>query len=104
MESKEAHLIVSIHAPVGGATGDNLLIRRGAEVSIHAPVGGATIGKNGNQIMFERQKGDNSWRKLKGQKAMYGPSVAGSFRKIRDDIEPPIIAYLRNKYGQYADR
>ncbi|MFB2661989.1 hypothetical protein [Shewanella mangrovisoli] len=61
------------------------------------------IGKNGNQIMFERQKGDNSWRKLKGQKAMYGPSVAGSFRKIRNDIEPPIIAYLRNKYGQYSD-
>ncbi|MEL4371418.1 hypothetical protein [Shewanella xiamenensis] len=62
------------------------------------------IGKNGNQIMFQRRRGDNSWRELKGQKSMYGPSVAGSFRKIRDDIEPPIIAYLRNKYGQYADR
>ena len=62
------------------------------------------IGRNGNQIMFQRQKGDNSWRKLKGQKAMYGPSVAGSFSKIRDDIEPPIIAHLRNKYGQYANR
>lgn len=60
------------------------------------------IGKNGNQIMFQRQKGDNSWRKLKGQKSLYGPSVAGSFSKIRDAIEPPIIAYLRNKYGQYS--
>lgn len=26
------------------------------------------IGRNGNQIMFQRHKGDNSWRKLKGQK------------------------------------
>ncbi|ABE56522.1 hypothetical protein Sden_3246 [Shewanella denitrificans OS217] len=64
----------------------------------------SVIGRNGNQIMFQRMKGDNSWRKLKGQKAMYGPSVAGSFGKIRGDIEPPIIAHLRNKYRQYANR
>jgi hypothetical protein len=64
----------------------------------------SVLGRNGNQIMFQRMKGDNAWRKLKGQKAMYGPSVAGSFGKIRGDIEPPIIAHLRNKYGQYANR
>jgi hypothetical protein len=63
----------------------------------------SVLGRNGNQIMFQRMKGDN-WRALKGQKTMYGPSVAGSFSKIRDDIEPTIIAHLRNKYGQYANR
>ncbi|WP_351123348.1 hypothetical protein [Shewanella sp. T24-MNA-CIBAN-0130] len=60
------------------------------------------IGRNGNQLMFSRKKGDNSWRDLKAQKALYGPSVAGSFGYMRDDLEPPIIAHLRKKYGQYA--
>ncbi|WP_351008843.1 hypothetical protein [Shewanella sp. S1-58-MNA-CIBAN-0166] len=60
------------------------------------------IGRNGNQLMFSRKKGDNSWRELNGQKALYGPSVAGSFGFMRDDLEPPIIAHLRKKYGQYA--
>ena len=60
------------------------------------------IGRNGNQLMFSRQKGDNSWRALKGQKSLYGPSVAGSFGVIRDDIEPPIIKHLRDRYGHYA--
>jgi hypothetical protein len=60
------------------------------------------IGRNGNQLMFSRKKGDNSWRDLKGQKALYGPSVASSFGFMRDDLEPPIIAHLRKKYGQYA--
>ncbi|PKG80585.1 hypothetical protein CXF80_18185 [Shewanella sp. Actino-trap-3] len=60
------------------------------------------IGRNGNQLMFSRKKGDNSWRNLSEQKALYGPSVAGSFGFMRDDLEPPIIAHLRKKYGQYA--
>ncbi|PKH62570.1 hypothetical protein CXF83_14965 [Shewanella sp. Choline-02u-19] len=60
------------------------------------------IGRNGNQLMFLRSKGDNSWRKLNGQKSKYGPSVAGSFGVIRDVIEPPIITYLRERYGRYA--
>ncbi|WP_137225385.1 hypothetical protein [Shewanella sp. MEBiC00475] len=60
------------------------------------------IGRNGNQLMFSRKKGDNSWRSLNGQKALYGPSVAGSFGYMRDDLQPPIIAHLRKKYGQYA--
>jgi hypothetical protein len=60
------------------------------------------IGRNGNQLMFSRKKGDNSWRNLSEQKALYGPSVAGSFGFMRDDLEPPIIVHLRKKYGQYA--
>ncbi|WP_351189373.1 hypothetical protein [Shewanella sp. TB4-MNA-CIBAN-0142] len=60
------------------------------------------LGRNGNQLMFSRKKGDNSWRDLKGQKTLYGPSVAGSFGYMRDDLEPPIIAHLRKKYGHYA--
>lgn len=64
----------------------------------------SVIGRNGNQIMFQRKKGDNSWRSLKGQKPMYGPSVAISFSKIRDDIEPQIIEHLRNQYLQHSNR
>ena len=60
------------------------------------------IGRNGNQLMFSRKTGDNSWRELNGQKALYGPSVAGSFGYMREALEPPIIAHLRKKYGQYA--
>ncbi|MCW3171430.1 hypothetical protein [Shewanella subflava] len=60
------------------------------------------IGRNGNQLMFSRKKGDNTWRSLKGQKALYGPSVASSFGYMRDALEPPIIAHLRKKYGRYA--
>jgi hypothetical protein len=60
------------------------------------------IGRNGNQVMFSRKTGDNSWRELNGQEALYGPSVAGSFGYMREALEPPIIAHLRKKYGQYA--
>ncbi|MGE6647950.1 hypothetical protein ACQKE0_01575 [Shewanella colwelliana] len=59
-------------------------------------------GRNGNHLMFLRSKGDNRWRELKGQKSLYGVSVAGSFGVIRDDIEPPIIKHLRERYGHYA--
>ena len=34
---------VSIHAPAGGATGQNFAFSRHFEVSIHAPAGGATV-------------------------------------------------------------
>ncbi|GIU22235.1 hypothetical protein [Shewanella sp. MBTL60-007] len=65
------------------------------------------IGKNGNQVMYSRSKGDNSWRSFKeakaqGVKALYGPSVGGSFAFMRDDLEAPIIAHLRKRYGQHA--
>jgi hypothetical protein len=64
------------------------------------------IGKNGNQVMYMRMRGEK-WRTFKEAKkedvkALYGPSVAGSFGYMRDDLEPPIIAHLRKKYGQYA--
>ncbi|WP_137225783.1 hypothetical protein [Shewanella sp. MEBiC00475] len=64
------------------------------------------LGKNGNQVMYMRLKGE-TWRTFKeakkaGVEAKYGPSVAGSFGYMRDDLEPPIIAHLRKKYGQYA--
>ena len=39
--------LVSIHAPVGGATETASKIAATADVSIHAPVGGATIGAKG---------------------------------------------------------
>jgi hypothetical protein len=85
---------------VRSAAGFNINVIR------HQPVwfSGAftVIGRNGNQLMFSRKTGDNSWRELNGQKALYGPSVAGSFGYMRDDLEPPIIAHLRKKYGQYA--
>lgn len=60
------------------------------------------LGKNGNQLMFLRSKGDNSWRSLKGQKVKYGPSVSGSFGVLRDEIEPPVIRHLRETYGRHA--
>jgi hypothetical protein len=85
---------------VRSAAGFNINVIR------HQPVwfSGAftAIGRNGNQLMFSRKTGDNTWRELNGQKALYGPSVAGSFGFMRDDLEPPIIAHLRKKYGQYA--
>ncbi|GAB1141662.1 MAG: hypothetical protein Sw2PiBPW_00940 [Shewanella algae] len=62
------------------------------------------IGRNGNELMVSRQKGDNRWRSLKGRKTLYGPSVAGSFGVIRDDIEPPIIRHLRERYRHHAKR
>ncbi|MCH4294223.1 hypothetical protein MJ923_07880 [Shewanella sp. 3B26] len=60
------------------------------------------IGRNGNRLVAERSKGDNSWRSLKGRKTLYGPSVAGSFAVIRSQIEPPIIQHLRDRYRQLA--
>ncbi|MCJ8305231.1 MAG: hypothetical protein MJH13_21250, partial [Shewanella sp.] len=65
------------------------------------------IGKNGNQVMYSRHQGDNSWRSFKeakaqGVKALYGPSVGGSFAYMRDELEPPIIAHLRKRYGHHA--
>ena len=64
------------------------------------------IGKKGNQVMYMRKKGEK-WRTFEeaqeaGVKAKYGPSVESSFGYMRDDLEPPIIAHLRKKYGQYA--
>ncbi|MGX9460620.1 hypothetical protein ACWXWU_05175 [Shewanella sp. A14] len=70
------------------------------------------IGKNGNQVMMSRKKGDNSWRyldKARAEKAgtkvpdpLYGPSVGKSFGYLRDDLEPPIIKHLRERYGHHA--
>ncbi|WP_434927160.1 hypothetical protein [Shewanella sp. HL-SH2] len=70
------------------------------------------IGQNGNQVMFMRKRKDNSWRKIgkqkakkagtKDQKPLYGPSVWGAFKYMRDDIEPPIIKHLRERYGHHA--
>ncbi|MCL1048934.1 hypothetical protein L2755_04725 [Shewanella abyssi] len=63
------------------------------------------IGKNGNQVMYSRRQGDNSWRSFKeakaqGVKALYGPSVGHSFAYMRVDLEAPIIAHLRKRYNQ----
>ncbi|MCU8034372.1 MULTISPECIES: hypothetical protein [unclassified Shewanella] len=64
------------------------------------------IGKNGNFLMYQRFPGQK-WRTFKqakeaGNKSMYGPSVAGSFRSIQKEIEPPVIRFLRERYGQYS--
>ncbi|RLV61003.1 hypothetical protein D5018_03950 [Parashewanella curva] len=56
------------------------------------------LGRNGNQLIFSRKKGDNSWRSLRGQKSLYGPSVSASFGYLREEIEPKIIRHLRDKY------
>lgn len=60
------------------------------------------LGRNGNVLIASRRKGDNTWRNVKGH-VKYGPSVGGSFGVIRDEIEPPIIKFLRERY-QYHSR
>jgi hypothetical protein len=64
------------------------------------------IGKNNNQVMYMRKKGEK-WRTFKeakeaGAKSLYGPSVAGSFGYMRDKLEPQIIKHLRERYGHHA--
>ncbi|MBU1393705.1 MAG: hypothetical protein KJ856_14080 [Gammaproteobacteria bacterium] len=66
------------------------------------------IGRNGNFVMYERHRGEK-WRtfkqaKDKGIKAKYGPSVLQAFRGVEEDIEPPIIKHLRERYGHHASR
>jgi len=39
-------LIISIHAPTGGATGSIIFIDADGNISIHAPTGGATVSGN----------------------------------------------------------
>lgn len=61
------------------------------------------VGRNGNQLITSRKPGD-TWRSLKKAKVLYGPSVAGSFGVIRDQIEPPIIKFLRERYQYHASK
>lgn len=66
------------------------------------------IGRNGNLVMYERHRGQK-WRTFKeakkaGNEAMYGPSVLKAFRGVEANIEPPIIRYLRERYGHHASR
>ncbi len=70
------------------------------------------IGKNGNSVMINRIKGDNSWRYLDEKRAskagteipnaLWGPAPYDIFRNIRTDISPPIIKHLRERYGHHA--
>ena len=67
------------------------------------------IGKNGNQVMYVRDRGQK-WRTFKEarkdykNKGAYGPSVAISFRNLADEIEPPIIKFLRERYLYHASK
>ena len=36
-------LVISIHAPARGATGDGFVLEQGFNISIHAPARGATL-------------------------------------------------------------
>ena len=62
MIAKLEHLVISIHAPVKGATFAGLFVLQQDYISIHAPVKGATKGKKASKQV----KGDFNPRPREG--------------------------------------
>lgn len=52
-------------------------------------------GRSDNELVTVRYKGEK-WRKI--PRSLYGPSVAGCFAGVREDLEPILLEHLKTNF------